>query len=287
MSRDGFKTSDYVEQLMTQKPGMSVREIARAATNEGRPIAWEDIQRARVKYLQKLYDMREVREAVQAATPSVIADKTPWCVRCGGQHWASVCDAQLESVGPVPIPLVNIKESSMEENTSAPTPEPTPVPPPIVAPPPIISARKKMATANMMIRRQYLNELLDKDPGADPRKMVLAVKEKFGIGLDIHYVYATCRVAREVHNLPRIPEREDPNGREFVKREPLPTYGGATDDDEEEYANNPDDECLWLAKQAGDVMRAHGLTELRLTVEGGKAHWSYTVMRTGKGEVDL
>jgi hypothetical protein len=58
-------------------------------------------------------------------------------------------------------------------------------------------------------------------------------------------------------------------------------------EEEEEYAENADDECKWLAQQANDIMRAHQLTELRLVVENGKAKWVYKQVKTGEGETTL
>jgi cell division protein FtsL len=51
--------------------------------------------------------------------------------------------------------------------------------------------------------------------------------------------------------------------------------------------NMLDADLAWLARQANDIMRAHGLTELSLVVEGGRAKWKYQVVKRAEGEISL
>jgi hypothetical protein len=58
-------------------------------------------------------------------------------------------------------------------------------------------------------------------------------------------------------------------------------------DAEMEFAETPEEEFAWLARQANDIMRAHGLTELSLVVENGRAKWKYQVVKSAQGEISL
>lgn len=175
-----------------------------------------------------------------------------------------------------PYPRLKTEETPVQTQTAA-TVE-------IKATAPNPEARRR-TTAGMMLRRQRLNELLDENPGADPAALMGRIREEFGVGLAWDYVYDTCRVAREMHGLPRIPEY-GPHG---VPRtvdgspQPLPKFAA----EEGEYAETPEEEFTWLARQANDIMRAHGLTELSLVVENGRAKWRYQVVKKAEGEIAL
>lgn len=124
-------------------------------------------------------------------------------------------------------------------------------------------------------KRAYVNELLDADPALTPQVIMGKVFERFGRGLGWDYVYETCRVSRELHQLPLL-QPLGPHARPNASSpEPLPKFvapGSAEDEaDEEEFAATPDEDVQWLMEQARDIMRQHNLTQLTITLapEGG------------------
>lgn len=147
---------------------------------------------------------------------------------------------------------------------------------------------KRRTAAMVAERRQFLNQLLDDDPGIDPVVALGRLREKFGSGLSNTYVYETCRIAREIHGLPTVARRNDEHGRTYGGRDPLPTF--ETEAEEEEFASTPEEDLAWLARQAGDIMRQHNLVGVTLTmsvapVTGERsAEWEFEVApRTGRG----
>lgn len=165
-------------------------------------------------------------------------------------------------------------ETVAEEHKGAPE---APKPPP-----------KRRTAAMVAERRQFLNQLLDDDPGIDPVVALGRLREKFGSGLSNTYVYETCRIAREIHGLPTVARRNDEHGRIYGGREPLPTFEAP--EGEEEFASTPEEDLAWLARQAGDIMRQHNLVGVTLTmsvapVTGERsAEWEFEVApRTGRG----
>lgn len=158
----------------------------------------------------------------------------------------------------------------------------------------IVAPRKRGTAHERAMRRQRLNELLDVDPGADPVALMAKLRAEFGGGLDWSYVYDTCRVAREVHGLPTIPTRDDSAGRTGGSPRPLPTFP-VTDEipteaqpgtDPAVFADTPEEDLRWLAEQAQDIMRAHNLVELVLTMNPDGGEWEFKVApRVGRGSL--
>lgn len=132
------------------------------------------------------------------------------------------------------------------------------------------------------LRRQYLNELLDLDPGADPIVLMGKVKERYGMGLDGEYVYDTCRVARELAGLPQIPYVDNPE-RAPHERPGLPVFEVAA---AVEKARTAQEDFEWLVRQVRDVMRAHNLSEFHLSASEAEAEWTFTEKpRTTNGKM--
>ncbi len=161
--------------------------------------------------------------------------------------------------------------------------QPVPALPATTSPVPVPVRR---GAANRALRRQYLNELLDADPGADPLAVAAAVKGRFGIGLDWTYVYDTCRVAREVHKLPQI--RTHAFGERSEHERPgLPEFEATGE--ERAAGANPEEDVAWLMRQLRDVMRAHGLASMTIAASEAGASWEFTEKprepRKASGEV--
>jgi hypothetical protein len=282
------KAKALAVELLDKTAGeMSLHEIAKHLNNRlGTPIQPGELAQIRMEWWGRMRQSVLAHDRQEKAKEKLTG---PRCSNCGGAHYISQC---TEPFPEKPLQLVEVAEKPEEivEKLEAPATQPqekamdsSPKAEVIVtAPHP--DARKR-SVAGMMLRRQWLNDALDKDPGADPLKLLLEMRERFGVGIDSGYLYDTCRVARELNGLPQIPERGEEK-RSFLGHDPLPTFGSPPVD-ELAFADNPDDECRWLAQQANDIMRAHALTELRLVVEGGKAKWIYKVVKTGEGEVTL
>lgn len=260
-------------------------ELEREIVAAPLPKALQDQQR-REKHLDAAEQERERKRLAQEAR------EAKWAARAKEKEaeWDAarkVEEAADTAAAAPPLLLTNV------------VPQEEPVPAPVLVTPPPPSAPRapvkytdeagKKTTAGMMMRRQYVNELLDTDPGLDPTIILGKVKEKFGMGTHWAYVYDTCRVARELHGLPQIQEYE---GKKTPHtggaREALPTFPGApanADEEQDQFGETPEEECKWLARQAGDIMRVHGLVELKLTIENGLAKWTYVAK--GAGEMKL
>lgn len=295
---------NFILQHLATDPEATIDELARAAHNNGTPLGRGEISRLRTqaKQLGKVYLKTDF--PAQPEESAVIPSRTKKCARCGMfNHWASECVAVVERhqdasfiahlIEPLPSdlsPEPEIEMTPADEVPSAPRASP---PRPADAAAQLIGEGRKRSAAGTALRRQFVNELLDKDPGMDPQVILGELKRNFGIALSSDYVYDTCRVARELHHLPQLTvvpshPRTDPRGRKA-----LPVYGSPQspaeppEEEEETYAATPEEELAWLAKQAGDLMRAHSITELQLTVKGARAKWSYSVIRSGEGEADV
>lgn len=174
-----------------------------------------------------------------------------------------------------------------EVRTLPPAPE-TPVP---VVPAPAPAPRVRGTAAERALRRQFLNELLDADPGMEPVEAAARLKREFGVALDWGYIYETCRIAREVHQLPTIPEHTHTAGRESAPRTPLPVFEAAMEQAAEERAAGatPEEDLAWLVRQLGDLMRAHSLASVTVAASEAGASWEFVEKprepRKGAGEV--
>jgi len=271
-----------IHRYLDADPNQSLHQIAKRLNNDfGNPLQEDHIARIRDEWLAA-----RKKDPLPPPNPYITKRPVDGCPRCKGPHFISQCTAPLPTP-PILLMVEVDRGPAVVPNLEVPVEEVMPEAPPpvasIVATAPHPEARKR-TTGGRMLRRQWINEYLEQEPGVDPTILLGKLKEAFGIGLDWRYIYDTCRIAREIHKLPQIPEAPRLNGRAPGPREPMPTYapGELAEDD---FSDSPDEECKWLAQQANDIMRAHGLTELRMVMEGGKARWTFKVVREESGEV--
>jgi hypothetical protein len=298
----------FIADYLRAHPDASVTEIAREADAAGNAISIEIITttRRRIRMAESINVRRpliDVEVVIDPNDPRVAAlvqaipDKS-LCTNCGGPHWVSQClkpFPQKEPLKPIPTlseaqPAVVVEEKTMstEEQPMAAKPAvsiPTAVRPgvPRVVVPPATAERVAEShlgaqkRKGMWIRRSYLNDLLEKDPGADPQALLAMVRARFGMGISVDYAYETCRIARQIHGYPDIPT-QNRRSRDEMERD-------AEHDADEELPL--EEELAEAARQLADTMRAQGLTQLSISIDGGKARWSYKIARSGEGEVTL
>jgi len=120
-----------------------------------------------------------------------------------------------ENVKPTQLQIVPPEEkkpfvppASWSMPKALPEPEPMPLPPPVEE-----KKEEKVEEDDLAARKRFVNDLIEKDPGIKPVIIQARMVEKFGRGMDSRYIYDCCRVAREMHGLPQIPFRVDPDGR--------------------------------------------------------------------------
>lgn len=178
----------------------------------------------------------------------------------------------------------NAVVSAMQYKPATPGGESNTTPPP-TAPLPEPATGKTRSAADVAMRRSFLNALLDADPGAHPQVLMGKLQEQFGTGLSWSYLYETCRVAREVSGLPQLPEREGGEREPGLTRQGLPSFPAAATESEPEVVTLAED-LQWLAQQARDVMRAHGLSDLALVADETGAEWTWTEKpKSGSGKL--
>lgn len=280
-----------VGQTMARNPSVSINRLARACVDANVQVSKDLVMQAR----------KVVRKSVQQT--GVDAP-----VLSNGDRIVVVVDPLHRRPAPTVIPtktvLLDVEtpdaddvEKDVEKDTKVEEPavahvaaepeqkaEPTPVKE--VMTPEKPDRRLAQTRAE---KRQFVNDQLDADPGLDPIVLLGRLREKFGSALSNSYVYDTCRVARELHQLPQLSTttahtRKDVNGRTS-----LPAFGVAPDAPElepkegEEFAATPEEDLHWLAMQASDIMRAHQLAELTLTLSPAGGDWEFKVTRTGRG----
>lgn len=265
-----------VAEAMATEPNISINQLCRIVT--GKVAASKDlVSQAR----------RKVRQAVRKAPVATFGD-------------AALVHVKLPVTLQRPRPPIALIPSKVETSEAPAPAEPmpteevvevmTPVPEPVQGRPaapskphPLMRGAQQRAE-----KRQYVNELLDADPGLDPQIIIGKLKERFRSSLDHRYIYDTCRIARELHQLPQLPLRE-PHARVDTERRPLPTFeapvvvAGPAPELDTDFAATPEEDLQWLAEQARDIMRAHQLGELVLTLTPVGAEWEFKVLRTGRG----
>ena len=278
----------FIEDHLRAFPQASIREIARAAENDGEPIAWEQIATVRNRWLHtqtSLGRLPRIVPVIEIAPENepVVAGKAS-CTNCGGMHWVSQCTTPFPEK---PKPLTEEANPAAQEKPMEPVAPAVPVVTPPAPKPPFTPAPTQPAAAlheshlgrqrvkGMWIRRAYLNDLLDANPGGDPMDLMVKVRQRFGIGIDASYVWETCRIARQIHRLAPITERDEES--RAAADPPL----------KDEISPPLKDEIEVLARQAADVMRAQGLTSFSLEISDGIARWRYDVRRSDEGTVRL
>ncbi len=257
----GLPPNTLVKLKIAVPPGFSETNFNKAAEEKARAEAKErDEERERkwqTRAAEREREWAEERErdsAARAQAAIITSDAPP----------RSMNERAIEFIAEHGLP-------PPEEPARVPVPVPVPV---------------RRGAANRALRRQYLNELLDADPGADPLTVASAVKSRFGIGLDWGYIYDTCRVAREVHKLPQI--RSHVYGERSEHERPgLPEFEATGE--ERAAGANPEEDVAWLMRQLRDVMRAHGLASMTIAASEAGASWEFTEKprepRKASGEV--
>lgn len=151
--------------------------------------------------------------------------------------------------------------------------------------PALVDVGRTFTAAGTARRRQRLNELLDANPGAEPLALQAQLREEFGVALDVAYIYATCRVSRELHGLEQIPEVEI--GERAFGHRASPNRPAVEKEEAAPEETSLDDELKFIAQQLKQVILAHGLDEARFWTEPGKVLWSYLIRKAGSGEMGL
>lgn len=173
------------------------------------------------------------------------------------------------------VEAMRYKPTTPGENENGEAP-PAPLPEPATG--------KTRSAADVAMRRAFLNALLDAEPGAHPQVLMGKLQAQFGTALSWSYLYETCRVAREVSGLPQLPEREGVEREPGLTRQGLPVFAPA-EVVEPEVVTLAED-LQWLAQQARDVMRAHGLSDLALVADEAGAEWTWTEKpKSGSGKL--
>lgn len=233
-------------------------------------------------------------EAIEAAQRQLESERTAAIVASTEADKRELADMEREvreraEAAKAAAAHVQSVVAEIEREAAKPAPKPTPAPAP----------KRK---SNTLMRRARLNELLDADPSMPPQAAQVKLWEEFGIALGIGYIVETCAAAREIAGLPplrtiakhtktqpgspRAVEADDPNvvdeealveaeTRQAVRVGQLAT------------PTNPDEEVASLARLAGDLMRAHGISDLRLVVVAGEADWEFSFTKTNRGSTKV
>lgn len=263
-----YKNSeDWVRQYLEAHPDASVDEVARAAADADVAVYKDLISRVRNFF-------RQVEQDEESVIPNLVQRTfelaTPKCRRCGGPHWISQC-LEVEVV-PIPEPVPEpVPEVSEEPVMTAPTPE---VLPEVPRPRPTPGVGSSRSMEGTLVRRKRLNELVDAEPGIHPLEALVKLRSEFGIGLDLSYIWETCRVARQMNGLPPLTERDESQGR----ASPTPA---------EELPLTADDELRWMASRVSEIIRAHNLSDLTLKLESGVLTWEYEIRVKKSGKQTL
>lgn len=269
------KVVALVAAAMGNDPDISINQLCRIVTKE--VAASKDlVSQARHK----------VRQAVRKAPVATFGDAALVSVKLPVTLRRNPPPVLIPSKPYKDVEPVEEVDPTKEEVMTPEVPPPAPAAPVAAPALPALIGRNAQQRAE---KRQYVNELLDADPGLDPQIIVGKLKEKFQSALDHRYIYDTCRVARELHQLPQLNLRE-PHLRTDTERRALPTFGApvvaagpAVPESDTDFAATPEEDLQWLAEQARDIMRAHQLGELVLTLTPAGAEWEFKVLRTGRG----
>lgn len=274
----------------------------------------EELARERAEKARREAEREEAQRARQAEREAQWAAEREAQAQFEARRVLEQARADASAQAPLwapgqPLPPIDALQAPEQAREGAPAPAgatidapaglPDPAPPaPAGAPssaeqsaqpdPSALSPRRRAEATRRAKCRQYLNELLDADPGLSAKAAQKALREKFGVGLDVTYIYETCRLAREIAGLPTIPMKRPYTKRSGLTREMhpgVPPWNEFDEQfdappepqtDEEAPAQTPEEDLAWLAGQARDVMRAHNLSTLAMDVVEGEASWTFT-----------
>lgn len=163
----------FYEEYFSKNPEASIDMAAKAADDAGAPIIKEIASAARRKVL-------EAQRIKLQIVPNMTEEKKPFVPPA---KW-SMPKQPVET--PKATEMVQPEEPKKEEPKEE---------------------------DDLAARKKFVNDLIEKDPGIKPVIIQARMVEKFGKGMDSRYIYDCCRVAREMHGLPQIPYRVDPDGR--------------------------------------------------------------------------
>lgn len=190
---------------------LSLHEIAKRLNNVlGTPIQPGELASIRLEWSQRRIQQARAQRVQEERREKMTQPK---CSNCGGAHFVSQCTqpfpekpiqlSELAEASPASVEkLISdaaeaeifaqseleasatqlTKEEAMD-SSSAPKAE-------VIVTAPHPDARKR-TVAGMMLRRQWLNEQLDKDPGADPLKLLLDMRVEGGKAKWIYKVVKT------------------------------------------------------------------------------------------------
>lgn len=222
-------------EIFRKDPDLSIDRAAKMLHAEKMTLDKDLVAAARRQVRYETERRRRDAEMEQNKRPL----KVP-LIAVANKHEADVIDAARSLPGwKGPRVVLGIpKPEDMVKFMPEPAPAKTPVPPEPHHPPPSSKqwgklhaealakpgARKPLRNVEAMkIRRDWLNEFLDQNPGAHPLEIIGVMRTLFGIATTPEYVYETCRVARELHGLPPLPTVERGKAPTATKEpEPMP-----------------------------------------------------------------
>lgn len=269
---------EWIRQYLVENPDASVDDVARAADAESLATNKATITRLRMeRRIALTFEPPVIPSVVQ---PEFVLVSSARCARCGGPHWISQCDVIPEVATPV-LMLEQEYEPEPEPESILPLPPEKETPVEAVAQAAVetepsrdavIAAGSRRTIEGTMIRRGRLNEIVEKDPSIHPLNAAVMLRNEFGLALDTTYIYETCRIARHLHGLEPIGERDESRGRAPAQpSEDLPPL-------------TVDAELDWISERLAEVVRAHGLSGLDVKLVNGEVVWSceQRVVRSGK-----
>lgn len=298
---------EWSRAYLTKHPDVSLDDLCREAITEmgtGHGVGKATMADIRRRWRQE-QDAAPTPPPQPVVAPA-IPSKVMRCLRCGSLgHWVSQCTEPLRLtpemlISPAPgISVARVVLAEMKEEVRSgveAVAELREMETRLLAlkkdeerkakERPLEDVGRKKTAAGTAVRRERLNAMLEADPGADPVMLIANIRAEYGRGLDWGYVYDTCRIAREIHQLPQLAEHSFA-ARPFQGREPMPTFGAEPAPAPEELALEaeeeltPEEEMAYVAQKLAEVVRAHRLTGVSLTVSDTAVSWDYVVRRRG------
>lgn len=255
VKNDALRAYEYFTDYFRQNPDSSITQAIRTANKHDIPLLKPVAIECR----------RRVRQGKDLVKIIVIQDDPP------------------QAIPGVDLPTFPKPEWSQpklvqeEEEPMAATPQD--------APPESTEPKEPEEASSTAAKKAFINELLEKDPGMRPAIIQGRVQEKFEVGINPTYLYEVCRMARELHGLPQIPTRHDPNGRLTgtsppMLPTPIPTPVQAA----------PVDPVTDAVKSLISALKASGMVFENITLSinsSWEAEFTYERKVSGSGKVSL